>query len=184
MIRGEIKSDSIILRRYEIGFAPLLLEAAIESHGGEFSRWMPWCHESYSAADSKNFITSSIENWKNQTEYDYAIFDAQNGIFVGGVALNLFNQHRKLTNLGYWVRTGSQQRGIAHTATRLLAKTAFEDLDLNRIEVAMAVENYASQKTAEKSGAMREGVLRKLLFIGGVQHDALMFSFVREDFKS
>ncbi len=184
MIRSEIKSDRIILRRYEIDFVPFLLEAAIESSGGEFTRWMPWCHKDYSAVESENFINSSIKNWNNQTEYDYAIFDEQNNIFFGGVALNLFNPHRKLTNLGYWVRTGSQQRGIAHTATRLLAKTAFEDLDLNRIEVAMAVENYASQKTAEKSGAKREGILRKLLSIGGVQHDAIMFSFVREDFEN
>jgi ribosomal-protein-serine acetyltransferase len=183
MMRSEIVGEKIILRKYEIGFAPLLFEAATESKGGEFTRWMPWCHKDYSVAESEKFIAESVENWKNQAEYDYAVFDVQDGIFVGGVALNLFNQHRKLMNLGYWVRTGSQQRGIAHTATRLLAKTAFKDLDLNRIEVAMAVENYASQKTAEKSGATREGILRKLLFIGGVQHDAVMFSFVREDFE-
>lgn len=85
-------------------------------------------------------------------------------------------------NLGYWVRTGFQSCGIAHTATELLAKTAFEDLDLNRIEIAAAIENIASHKTAEKAGATREGVLRQLLNIGGRQHDAVMFSFVREDF--
>ncbi len=183
-MRSEIIGEKVILRKYEISSAPLLLEAARESHGGDFTRWMPWCHENYTLEESENFITSSIENWNSQTEFDYAIFDAQNGLFVGGVALNLFNQHRKLTNLGYWVRTGSQKRGIACTATRLLAKTAFEDLDLNRIEVATAVENYASQKTAEKSGATREGVLRQLLNIGGRQHDAVMFSFVREDFQN
>ncbi len=182
-MREEIESDKIILRKYQTDYAPLLFEAATESSGGEFSRWMPWCHENYTLEESETFIADSIKNRKDQIEYDYAIFDAQNGRFVGGVALNLFNRHRKLTNLGYWVRTGSQKRGIAHTAARLLAKTAFEDLDLNRIEVAMAVENYASQKTAEKSGATREGILRKLLSIGGVQHDAVMFSFVREDFK-
>jgi RimJ/RimL family protein N-acetyltransferase len=53
---------------------------------------------------------------------------------------------------------------------------------LCRIEIAVAVENFASRKTAEKSGATREGILRQLLSIGGRQHDAVMFSFVREDF--
>ncbi|HEY0657332.1 MAG TPA: GNAT family protein [Pyrinomonadaceae bacterium] len=182
-MRSEIKSENLILRRYEINFAPLLYEAAIESRGGEFSRWMPWCHENYTLEESETFIAASIENWKDRAEYDFAIFDAQNGKFAGGVSLNLFNRERGSANLGYWVRTNRQNRGFAHTAARLLAKTGFEDLNLNRIEIAVAVENYASQKTAEKSGATREGILRKLLSIGGVQHDAAMFSFVREDFN-
>ena len=182
-MREEIKSDRIIIRKYQIDYAPLLFVAASESKGGEFSRWMFWCHENYTLEESENFIIGSIENWKNQTEYDFAIFDAQDNKFLGGVSLNLINRERGSANLGYWVRTSKQNRGIAHAAARLLARTGFEDLKLNRIEIAVAVENYASQKTAEKSGATREGTLRKLLSIGGVQHDAVMFSFVREDFK-
>ncbi len=182
-MRREIKSANLILRKYEKSFAPLLYEAAIESRGGEFSRWMSWCHENYTLEESKIFIAGSIENWKNQTEYDFAIFDAQDTEFLGGVSLNLINRERGSANLGYWVRTSKQNRGVAHAAARLLARTGFEDLELSRIEITMAVENYASQKTAEKSGATREGTLRKLLSIGGVQHDALMFSFVREDFS-
>jgi ribosomal-protein-serine acetyltransferase len=182
-MRSEIKSDNLILRKYEKSFAPPLFEAAIESRGGEFTRWMPWCHENYTLADSETFIAKSIENWKNQTEYDFVIFDKEDGKLAGGVSLNLLNRERGSANLGYWIRVKKQQRGIAHAAARLLAKVGFEDLELNRIEIAVAVENYASQKTAEKSGAIREGNLRKLLSIGGIQHDAVMFSFVREDFQ-
>lgn len=183
-MRSEIIGERIILRRYEIGFAPHLFVAANESKGGEFTRWMAWCHEHYALADSESFISTSIENWQNQTEYDFAIFEAENNKFAGGVSLNLFNRERGSANLGYWVRTGCQKRGMAHAAARLLARTAFEDLNLNRIEIAAAVENDASRKTAEKAGALPEGILRQLLSIGGRQHDAWMVSFVRADFKS
>lgn len=182
-MRDLIESEKIVLRRYEINFAPLLYEAADESRGGEFTRWMPWCHENYSMKDCENFIASSIENWNNQTEYDFAIFDAKDEIFSGGISLNLFNRERGSANLGYWIRISAQKRGFAHAAARLLAETGFADLNLNRIEIAAAIENYASQKTAEKSGATREGVLRQLLSIGGIQHDAAMFSFIRKDFE-
>jgi RimJ/RimL family protein N-acetyltransferase len=181
-MRSEIKSENLILRKYEISFVPLLFEAAIESNGGEFTRWMPWCHENYKIEESEYFIASSIENWKNQTEYNFAIFEQQSSNFAGGVSLNLFNSERGSANLGYWVRTSSQNRGNASAAARLLAMSGFEDLKLNRIEIAVAVENYASQKAAEKSGATREGVLRQLLSIGSRQHDAVMFSFIRKDF--
>ena len=182
-MRSEIKSENLILRKYEIEFVPLLFEAAFESRGGEFTRWMPWCHENYVITESESFIRNSIKNWENETEFDYAIFDVNDEKFIGGVSLNLLNLERKSANLGYWVRTGMQKRGFAYTAARLLAKNGFDDLGLNRIEIAVAVENYASQKTAEKSGAMREGVLRQLLSIGGTQHDAVVFSFIREDFQ-
>ena len=184
MIRGEIKSDSIILRRYEIGFAPLLLEAAIESHGGEFSRWMPWCHENYTFADSESFIEKTVENWDDKTQFGFAIFDAKTNEFLGGVGLNQPNDNHKFYNLGYWIRVSKHNKGTASAATRVLAKTAFEDLPINRVEILAAVENIPSQKAAEKAGAIREGILRKRLIIGDRIHDAALFSFIREDFQN
>ena len=88
----------------------------------------------------------------------------------------------KFYNLGYWVRASRRNQGIISKAARLLAKIAFEDLPVNRVEIITAVENIPSQKAAEKSGATREGVLRKRLVISGKLHDAVIFSFIREDF--
>ena len=183
-MREKVESDRIILKRYKPEFARLLFEAALESRGGEFSRWMPWCGENYSFDDSESFIKRSIEGWENQTEFIFAIFDRQNDDFLGGVGLNQFNKIHKFYNLGYWVRTSHQNRGIASEATRLLARASFEDLPINRLELLIAIENQASQKAAEKSGATREGILRQRLAIGSRIHDAAMFSFVRKDFNS
>ena len=182
-MKTKIESDKIILRKYQIDYAPLLFEAAMESRGGEFSRWMPWCHENYSIEDSEIFIKKVEEKWRNNEEFAFAIFDAETDEFLGGVGVNQPNKQHKFYNLGYWIRVSKQNRGIASAATRLLAQAAFEDLPINRIEILMAVENIPSRKTAEKAGATREGVLRKRLMIGDRNHDAIMFSFVREDFK-
>ena len=182
-MRSEIKSDNLILRRYETDFIPLLFEAASESKGGEFSYWMPWCHENYTIAESEDFIKKTVRNWQDKTQFGYAIFDAKTNEFLGGTGLNQPNEDHKFYNLGYWVRVSRQNQGIASEATRILAEAAFEDLSVNRIEILIAFGNMASQKAAEKSGATREGILRKRLVIGGTVHDAVMFSFVREDFE-
>ena len=190
-MRTEIHGQRIILKAYETSFGPLLFEAGCESRGGEFSRWMPWCHENYAIEESLDFIEKTVENWRNsedpwrdEMQFGYAIFDLQTEKFLGGVGLNQPNKTYKIYNLGYWVRVSAQNRGVASEATRLLAQAAFEDLaELNRIEILAALENTASQKTAEKAGARREGVLRKRLIIGGRIHDAVMFSFIREDFQ-
>ncbi len=182
-MRSEIIGDKIILRKYEIGFAPLLFEAANESKGGEFSRWMPWCHENYTIVDSRTFIEGLEEKWQNGKDFGFAIFDAGTNEFLGGTGLNQPSVIHKFYNLGYWVRVSRQNRGIVSEAARLLAKSGFEDLPINRIEILTAVENIPSQKAAEKSGATREGILRKRLVIGDCRvHDAVIFSFIREDF--
>lgn len=190
-MRSEIKTENLILRKYEIDFVPLLFEAANESKGGEFTYWMPWCHENYTIEESRQFAEKTEANWNNseniwrdERQFGYAIFDATTEKFLGGTGLNQPNAQYKSFNLGYWVRTSEQNRGAASEATRALARSAFEDLpELNRIEILSALENIPSQKAAEKSGAMREGILRKRLIIGGRVHDAVMFSFIREDFQ-
>lgn len=181
-MREKIKAEKIILRKYESNFAPLLFEAAIESRGGEFTRWMPWCHKDYSFADSRIFIEKVSDEWEIETTFAFAIFDARTEEFLGGIGLNQPNLTHKFYNLGYWIRVSKQNRGIASRATRLLAKAAFEDLNINRLEILTAIENSASQKAAEKSDAKREGILRRRIVIGDKIHDAVMFSFVREDF--
>lgn len=182
-MRSEIIGEKVILRRYEAGFAPFLFAAANESKGGEFSRWMPWCHENYTMSESETFIAGLEKKWRNGEVFGFAIFDAKTNEFLGGTGLNQPNVTHKFYNLGYWVRVARQNRGVSSEATRILAEAGFEDLPINRIEILTAVENMPSQKAAEKSGAIREGVLRKRLIIGGVIHDAVLFSFVREDFQ-
>jgi ribosomal-protein-serine acetyltransferase len=191
-MRTEIYGSQIVLKAYEMSFIPMLFEAAIEARsGGEFTRWMPWCHENYTMEESRTFVEKTVENWHHSEdvwrpdrEFGYAIFDSKAEKFLGGIGLNQPNAGHKFYNLGYWVRPSAQNRGIASRATRLLANAAFEDLPLNRIEILAAVENIPSRKAAEKAGAHYEGVLRKRLVIGGRIHDAALFSFIREDFQN
>lgn len=182
-MKEEIKGKKIVLRKYEVDFTEKLFDAAIESRGGDFTRWMPWCHENYTIEESESFIKMLSENWVNGTGFGFGIFDRETEKYLGDVSLNHPDLNHKYFNLGYWIRVSAQNRGTASEATNLLARSAFEDLDINRIEILVAKENIPSQKAAEKSGATREGVLRKRLIIGDRIHDAVMFSFIRDDFS-
>jgi ribosomal-protein-serine acetyltransferase len=100
------------------------------------------------------------------------------------VGINFINRVHQVGNLGYWVRTSAVGNGVASTGARLVAQFGFEQLGLHRIEILAAVPNVASQRVAEKVGAVREGVLRKRLFIHGQSRDAVLFSLIYEDFQS
>ena len=70
---------------------------------------------------------------------------------------------------------------LASRAARLAAEFGVRQLGLQRIKILTAIPNLASQRVAERAGAIREGVLRKRLLIRGVPQYAVLFSLVAED---
>ena len=97
--------------------------------------------------------------------------------------MNNISDDFKMANVGYWVRTNQTKRGIASAATLLLARFAFEELGLNRIEIMAEVGNKKSQRVAEKIGAQREGILRNRICFRGSARDVFMFSLIPDDLK-
>jgi ribosomal-protein-serine acetyltransferase len=77
------------------------------------------------------------------------------------------------------VRTSATGHGVAAEAVRQVAAFAFGTTDLVRLEIVCAVGNEASQRVAERAGAMREGVPRHRLLLHGQSVDAVMYSLVR-----
>lgn len=182
-MEAELTDGSILIRTYRDTDAPLLCEAVRESIP-EVSKWLPWCHENYSIAESREFISARELASQGDEWYSFGVFDTASERLLGGVGLNFINRVHQIANLGYWVRSSATQRGVATAATRLAARFGFEQLGLHRIEILAAVDNLASQRVAEKVGARREGVLRKRLLINGKSQNAVMYSLVAEDFWS
>ena len=95
--------------------------------------------------------------------------------------MNQINCIDQVGNLGYWVRSGAGGHGVATAAARLVARFGFEEAGLRRIEILAAVSNTASQRMAEKTGALREGVLRRRLLLQSQSNDAVIYSLIPED---
>jgi RimJ/RimL family protein N-acetyltransferase len=175
----ELTEGSILIRPFRQGDEDALYEAVRESIA-EVSVWLPWCHQDYSIQESREFISSREIASQGGEWHSFGIF-AKDSKFLGGVGINFINHVHQMANLGYWVRTSAAGHGVATAATRLAARFAFEQIGLQRIEIVAALDNIASQRVAEKSGAKREGVLRKRLLIRGESLDAVLFSLVAED---
>jgi ribosomal-protein-serine acetyltransferase len=179
-MEAELIEGPILIRTLRQEDAGRLYEAARESIAA-VSVWLPWCHENYSIEETREFIASRELASAGDEWYSFGIFERDAGRFLGGVGINFINRVHQMANLGYWVRTGAIGRGVATSATRAAARFGFEQLGLQRIEIVAAVDNIPSQRVAEKSGAVREGILRKRLLIRGESMDAVLFSLVPED---
>lgn len=154
---------------------------AVTSSIAEIYPWMEWCHPEYSRDESRQWLVFQEEQQRNGIEYACAIIDNASGQLLGTVGINQINRLHRFANLGYWVRTSATRRGIATAATCLLATFGLTELELERVEIVAAVDNHASRRVAERSGALLEGILRKRLRIHGRSHDAAMHAITTSD---
>jgi RimJ/RimL family protein N-acetyltransferase len=144
----------------------------------EMVPWMPWCHPDYSLEESQAWCQAQVIAWANRTAYEFVIA-AADGSYLGACGVNQLDASNRRANLGYWVRSSAAGRGVATAAVKLLTGWVFQHTDLVRLEILVATGNAGSLRVADKSGAAREGVLRKRLLLHGESHDAVMFSLTR-----
>jgi RimJ/RimL family protein N-acetyltransferase len=76
-----------------------------------------------------------------------------------------------------------RNQGYATEAVTALVDYLFQAFPINRVECNTATTNLASLRLAEKCGFTREGVLRGLVFVGGVYLDDAVFSILRSEWE-
>jgi len=116
---------------------------------------------------------------------------AETGMLVptlGGRVLGLVSWHRSRTgptsycwNVGLVLAPEARGHGYGTEAQRLLAEYLFAHTQLNRVEATTEVGNRAEQRSLEKAGFTREGVLRGYGFRDGEWRDSVVYSVVRSD---
>jgi RimJ/RimL family protein N-acetyltransferase len=75
----------------------------------------------------------------------------------------------------------ARDHGYGTEAQALLAAYLFANTRVNRVEASTDIENRAEQRSLEKAGYVREGVVRGSQFRAGAYHDLVTYSRVRSD---
>ena len=154
-----------------------LYEAITESRA-ELSPWMEWMHPEYSIAETEQWVSQCRKAWETDSTFGFTIIENQTAQILGGCSIGVDRPAHRNGSIGYWIRTSRTKQGFASEAAALLAQFGFAQLGLIRIEIFAAAGNTASQRVAEKVGALREGLLRNRLLIRGKPLDAYVFSLV------
>ncbi len=99
---------------------------------------------------------------------------------AGNVELRLTPRARR-AEMGIAIQDKTQwNRGLGTDAVRLVLDYAFNDLDLNRVELTTDEENARAIRCYEKSGFAREGLLRQHRLIDGRFGNTIVMSVLRE----
>lgn len=90
---------------------------------------------------------------------------------VGQVAVTAIDTRHLTGWVSYWSHPNARGRGHVARAVATLARFAFDELGLERLELGHRVNNPASGRVAEKAGFVAEGVERQKLKYGDERFD-------------
>jgi RimJ/RimL family protein N-acetyltransferase len=83
--------------------------------------------------------------------------------------------------IGIGLVTDARGRGIGTRAQELITELLFTHTRVNRVEAATEVTNLAEQRSLEKAGFTREGVIRGSIWRRGEFRDQYLYSRLRDD---
>jgi RimJ/RimL family protein N-acetyltransferase len=139
-----------------------------------------WPHSTpYTEDDARRFFVEQERARLHGAAVEFALVEPHDEEAVlGGGSLYAVDLEQGRAGVGYWLAPHARGRGVVTHAVRLVARWAFEDLGLARLELTCAPDNQASQRVAERCGFTREGVLRAHMPFKGGRRDTVVFGLL------
>ena len=102
---------------------------------------------------------------------------------AGMIGCHGMNFANKSTSIGYWLGEGYQGKGIMTKTTKALVEYLLTELNLNRIEIRCAENNYKSRAIPERLGFTNEGTLRETEWLYDHYVDHVVYGMLARQWK-
>ena len=108
------------------------------------------------------------------------LIEKKDGAKIGLVVLEL---EGGVQEIGYGIIPKERGKGYGTEAAKIIVDYLFLSKPIARIQAHTGVKNWASQRVLEKTDFVREGTVRKRIFVRGEWRDEFLYSILREEWK-
>ncbi|WP_322970712.1 GNAT family protein [Faecalibacter sp. LW9] len=136
--------------------------------------------------DFKEYFHQALSLDKQTSLRAFVVYDLQKDRPVGMTRLYGFDSKNKSAKIGFtWYAVEQQGSGINTHVKYLMLQLAFDQLELERIELNADLRNKRSIAAMKKIGFQQEGILRKHMYLpDGYKRDTIVFSMLKEEWNS
>lgn len=114
------------------------------------------------------------------SQHSFGVF--VDGAFAGEINLNnIVRGAFQSATIGYWIDRARAGRSLMSEAVVVLARFAFEEMNLHRLEVCIIPRNTNSRRVMEKLDIRQEGLALRFLEINGVWEDHVRYGITIEE---
>src|SRR5438876_119070 len=139
--------DEIELRPWQVTDAEAVFEA-VKRNYDHLRTFMEWIKPDHSIEDYERFIDREMSGTTENKDLGFGIFRA--GTLIGTIGLGYFDHDAKVTEIGYWIDSSEEGKGIISKACETLIDFAFRELGMNRIQIRCATANVRSAAIPER----------------------------------
>ena len=145
----------------------------------DVTRWLAAMGDPPTLEDEREWY----ERRREDTESVMWSIETLEGRLAGNVELRL-TPRAKRAEMGIAIQDKALwSRGLGTDAVRLVLRYAFEELELNRVELTTDEDNSRAVRCYEKCGFAREGLLRQHRLIDGKFGNTVMMAVLREEWR-
>src|SRR5690606_36867734 len=144
--------------------------------------WLPWLDHTKTVGDTKSFIQSGAENFALGKSLNCAII--YRGELAGSAGFNEINEAKQTANIGYWLDTQYQGKGIMTRVAKALTDYALLERGLNKVEIRAAVGNEKSRNIPIRLGFTEEGIIRQGEWLYNHFVDTVVYGMLKSEWPS
>ena len=173
----------LIIRPFRKSDYAAWFEAYVEC-GAAQSRWDhgPYPAKKSTPAHFDRFRKRLKTLAKKDDYYRYGVFKKNTGQLVGHIDFDIFlRATHQFANFGYMVHNAHWGRGFGQESAAAGLRIGFKELNLNRLEAAINLDNRKSIRLVKAIGMRREGIKRRYWFEDGKWVDHLIYVANPED---
>lgn len=139
----------------------------------------------YELAHAVEYVQmNTVDGWRAGSGSSFAVVDSVSNTLLASIGLVGVQEDGRLAEVGYWTAPDARGKGITTQATQVVARWAFAEVGVERLEWLAEVGNAASRRVAEKAGFTIEGVLRaRIARRDGTRADAWIGSLLPGDLR-
>ena len=138
--------DDFSLRSLRSGDAPAIF-GAIDTQREHLGRWLPFVAATHRVEQTQEVVAGMLNDTANP------VFTIRSGdAFAGLIGFKSADSTTRTIEIGYWLRSEFQGRGIMTSAVQALCRLAFEEMGMARIEIRCALGDYRSTRIPQRLG--------------------------------
>ncbi|MDD2436029.1 MAG: GNAT family protein [Massilibacteroides sp.] len=141
--------------------------------------WLPFVDKTHQEEDTAAAVLQMLQSPNEQFSIRYM------GIFVGLIGFKDLDKVNRRIEIGYWLSQYQQGKGIMTRSVKELLYYAFEYLNMNRVQIKVAVDNQKSNRIPRRFGFTLEGIERDgELLVDDKFTDLNVYSLLKKEFEN